>query len=366
MVSYNDLDCHVCGNRFTDDSDIVVCPVCGARHHRECYNEKGMCAFSDKHGTAEQWSRTAQLKAQARAQGERQRAQIKAEQQVSTETEQPVPSGDEPQQAASTETEQQPASAESEPQQADSEDEDTINCPACEHVNPKTSRFCSECGAHLHVPDGQSAGGDEPGFGRFPAGYKQDRFGGVSPDSEIDGVPVKDIADYVGVNSAYYIPRFKIMQENKRAISVNFCGLLLGPLWMFFRKMFKWAIPAGIIVFALMLPNNMLGLAETMKVYLENLTFDINIGEVNIPEIVAVMCQLLAVGVQFVSGLFGNKLYMRHVLGKIKRFKETVPDEESYKKTLVRDGKSNMGLAIMMYFLYNTASLAALIIFFAK
>ena len=31
-------------------ADRVVCPECGAPHHRECYNKNGGCAFTAQHG----------------------------------------------------------------------------------------------------------------------------------------------------------------------------------------------------------------------------------------------------------------------------------------------------------------------------
>ena len=36
---YSGLCCPVCKVKFKDDDDIVVCPACGAPHHRSCYNQ---------------------------------------------------------------------------------------------------------------------------------------------------------------------------------------------------------------------------------------------------------------------------------------------------------------------------------------
>lgn len=50
MISYTDLSCPVCHQPFKADDDVVVCPVCGAPHHRECYRKEGHCAYADTHG----------------------------------------------------------------------------------------------------------------------------------------------------------------------------------------------------------------------------------------------------------------------------------------------------------------------------
>ena len=36
MIDYTGLECPICGEKFTAQDDIVVCPECGAPHHRDC------------------------------------------------------------------------------------------------------------------------------------------------------------------------------------------------------------------------------------------------------------------------------------------------------------------------------------------
>lgn len=42
--------CAYCNEKFTDSDDIVVCPECGAPHHRKCWFKKGSCACEELHG----------------------------------------------------------------------------------------------------------------------------------------------------------------------------------------------------------------------------------------------------------------------------------------------------------------------------
>lgn len=51
--------CAVCGMKFFDDEEIVVCPECGTPYHRECWRRTGNCVHSAVHGSFE-WKGEAQ------------------------------------------------------------------------------------------------------------------------------------------------------------------------------------------------------------------------------------------------------------------------------------------------------------------
>ncbi|MEE1006612.1 MAG: RING finger protein, partial [Acutalibacteraceae bacterium] len=51
------VTCVRCHAYLFDDDDVVYCPVCGAPHHRECYNELGHCALEALHGTDNQYDK---------------------------------------------------------------------------------------------------------------------------------------------------------------------------------------------------------------------------------------------------------------------------------------------------------------------
>lgn len=53
----NGKKCACCGAYLFDEDDVVFCPVCGAPHHRDCYNSKGHCAFESLHGTDRQYDK---------------------------------------------------------------------------------------------------------------------------------------------------------------------------------------------------------------------------------------------------------------------------------------------------------------------
>lgn len=55
MAYYTGQDCPICENRFQEEDDIVVCPICGAPYHRECYARQGDCSFEARHTTGYVW-----------------------------------------------------------------------------------------------------------------------------------------------------------------------------------------------------------------------------------------------------------------------------------------------------------------------
>ncbi len=49
--------CALCHAPFFEEDDVVYCPVCGAPHHRDCYNSIGHCALEEAHGTENQYDK---------------------------------------------------------------------------------------------------------------------------------------------------------------------------------------------------------------------------------------------------------------------------------------------------------------------
>ncbi len=47
---YEGYKCAECKKVFSAEDDIVVCPECGAPHHRDCYVKNGTCAMLEQHG----------------------------------------------------------------------------------------------------------------------------------------------------------------------------------------------------------------------------------------------------------------------------------------------------------------------------
>ena len=47
--------CPVCRAAFKDDDNVVVCPICGTPHHRECYLKENKCGVESFHSEGFVW-----------------------------------------------------------------------------------------------------------------------------------------------------------------------------------------------------------------------------------------------------------------------------------------------------------------------
>ncbi len=58
----NNPSCALCHAYLFEEDDVVYCPICGAPHHRECYNSIGHCALESTHGTDKQYDKLIEVK----------------------------------------------------------------------------------------------------------------------------------------------------------------------------------------------------------------------------------------------------------------------------------------------------------------
>ncbi len=199
MSNYTGIQCPVCNKRFEEASDVVVCPVCGAPHHRSCYAQKNQCAFLAEHQSGMEW--------------------------------------------------QAPADATPPPKDKSPA---THICGQCGSANGGESIFCQVCGNRLEggltaSRSSNTSGGNAqkqdgslygPGGFQIPLDPQIYIYGGVSPEEEMEGVLVRDLAVYLGPNSAYYLPRFMRIHKKLSNFSVNFAAMFLSFFYYFYRKMY--------------------------------------------------------------------------------------------------------------------------------
>lgn len=56
-IQQKGISCALCHAYLFEEDDTVYCPVCGAPHHRECYNSIGHCALEEFHGTEKEYKK---------------------------------------------------------------------------------------------------------------------------------------------------------------------------------------------------------------------------------------------------------------------------------------------------------------------
>lgn len=301
MSNYIGVKCPVCNKKFAQADDVVVCPVCGAPHHRGCYTEKGECAFAADHLTGREWR---------------------------------APAPESPPREAET------AGAGA----------DTAECPMCKSPNPKGAFFCQICGRPLPQQGGETRqapyqGAGQwgfPGLGGFGGGSDPSVFiyGGLSPDDTIDDVPARDLALYIGDNSAYYLANFKRMDATSRTLSFNVSSLLFGFFYFFYRKMYvvgsallalsiAGAVP---LVLQLLYYYNLGPGAPVDQAIIDHYQWLLNItNSIN-----------LAIGM--VISLCANKFYYMKAIRDVKKIRANradPPDERAYAETLSNRGGVN-------------------------
>ena len=289
-------DCPVCKGHLFDDDDVVFCPVCGAPHHRDCYNSVGHCALAEFHGTDREYKRP--------------------------ETENK--NTDEP------------------------KDEAGKVCKNCGESLNSDTLFCPHCGRSTTEPDRPDAG--NAGYRPGPGGFVIDPLGGVPADEKIEDIPVNDVARYVAVGTNRYIPVFKKLSKKNR-VNWNWAAFLFPEGWLWYRKCYK----QGVIFLALTVVSTLLTLPYQSA--LEDLM--LNTGYTTTAQLINAMLQnsqifsgyvmitsmiggLISLASRIVCGMFGDYIYRCSALEKIRGIKETAETGEDYAEALSAKGGVNL------------------------
>lgn len=313
MLDYTGLNCPVCNKPFTEEDDIVVCPVCGAPYHRACYEHTGECVFHDLHEAGKDW--------------------------------QPP--------APAAETAPQPSAC----------IKDT-ECPFCGTLNDHGARFCTLCGRMLVGQPKESQPktyGGYPGVGNAgqtpfaAAPFVFDPMGGVNPTEPLEpGVSYGEASKVVRARTDYYMPVFRYMKQTGRN-KFNFSAFLFSGAWLLYRKQYKpgiivsilmvllqlvyqctlwlWADPAlealaaqaGIdINSTAMMTNQQLATLSSLAV--QDSTIYLKI----ISPILVLLAMLV---VMILVGVRGNKMYLKHCVKEVKAIKADGADMDAAYRT---------------------------------
>lgn len=315
-MEFSEFQCPVCNKTFQDGDDVVVCPECGAPHHRECYEQNGHCFYEDKHGAG--------------------------------------------------------FSFEDIGKEESDEDVQTLTCPRCGYENDKTAFYCNECGLPLNNSNGQhntqynnyqsqNPYGQAPnGFQGMPFGFSVgpmsafDPLGGLDGEEEIDdNVKVSEAAKFIGKSTQYFLMVFKKIKDFNRS-RFNFCAAIFAEVYFLYRKI----TPLGVAVSLFFIVSNIASAAIKMtpeyKQIYENMQNAIESGtsiSIFSPEssfmYVLLGLELSRLVVKILCGIFANRLYYKHCSKKIRKIKDSKPDD--LHKTLEQKGGVNLPLAASFY-----------------
>ncbi len=254
------MSCVACGVSFDADSDIVVCPECGAPHHRECWKAAGQCACADRHGDGYEWQPKRIVIGDTANVGRQESAS--------------------------------PANA---------FEQERVICPMCGNETLKSEKYCERCGYYLaHDREGAYENDDMPEFvGLFD-------FDSAEP---IDGVPAGDIRRFVGSMWVYYIPRFIKMSRNHGSLSFNFTAFLMHGLWFVSRKMYGIGLPLMLLMTG----------TTCYRAYYAHIAQSLDGDRLLFFTSIYFLLAGLEFLVMVLCGIFGNRLYMRFCAAKVKK-----------------------------------------------
>lgn len=278
-ISVEGQTCPVCHAYLFDEDDVVYCPICGAPHHRACYQAIGHCAYEDKHDTDEGYHRPA------------------------------------------------PADAEQPPQDAKQTADVQERCRRCGRPLDATANVCPYCGLPRQ---------DAP-FppGGAPFGMHVDLLGGVPPETRIEDATAEEVRRFTLLNSQRYVPKFAALSGKKR-LSWNWAAFLLPHGWFFFRKMYRSGvlvmllhIAATVCTFPLLLALEAFAAANQGGGALEIANFLMrNLGQIGaFPLVMYAVGGVLDLLLRIFCGLFGDSIYRSFTLSRIREIKEEQPDD---------------------------------------
>ncbi len=292
MGRYTGCQCIACQKNFkSQEDDIVVCPTCGTPYHRSCWQEKGStCINTALHAVGGSWQ--------------------------SIEDAHRTSAGG-------------------------------IACPACGYINLPDAKTCSVCETPLTTPESDAA--EELQQMIFNA---SDPCCGMSPEDDMEGERLGDVASFVQNNTLYYIPLFRHFRDSGMKASVNLPCALFPYFYFANRKMWFMAIITGVIWMICNLPRTGLAMLwtlsnasyagytdEMIQFYHQIETF--LTANQTMMEALETPFFILDMIMRVLLCLFGNYLYFRYAIRSVRKIREMCPTAAIRKAILAAEGGTN-------------------------
>ena len=308
MSRYIDEICGGCGLPIKESDDIVVCPECATPQHRECYDKNHACVNEEKHGEDFVWQ-----------------AQNKPKEQ---------------------------------PEEKPSE-------PTNKAEDNKKQSIVKSITDFVESDDGEEllSEGDRNQIERVLEERSKIVAPGMTPEQEqemILGHPIKKVMTLVSEKALYYLNKFRAMESGEK-FTWNWAAFLFSPFWFFYRKMYK----TGIIFLTIRTCISILlsgPLTNIASIY-STLDYESvsSITEEAMRELIdKIMPNLIPIYIggaamvvlAIISGIIGNKLYMR----KVKSTLDTASASKNRDEYLIRFLKGSSVNPIAVAIAYAAAT----------
>ena len=348
-MDYYNYRCPVCEKPFDKDSEIVVCPVCGTPHHRECYDINNRCFYEDKH-----------------AEGFDFRAEN-------------------PQGASSENTENNTQNRTNNRANQQNRRSDIISCKNCGTFNVASNKTCSNCGEPLEQEadgynsyDRHTQEQNTPPYqnaNRNPqqpfAGFTFDPLGGLKADEDLgNGVTAQEVSKFTKNNSPFFCRLFRQIKTYDKS-RLSFVGFLFHGGWLLYRKMYKigifiTALIAMMIISQLYIETFYEDLMKNFANATNNVSYSELIGALSSffegldteNRIVMGIYAFSSIGqfaIRIICALCGNRWYYKHCIKTISKIKSN-SGTESTESVLETKGGVNGTLALSLVITYALLS----------
>lgn len=341
-MTYENEICPVCGKAFNENDDVVVCPICGTPHHRQCYLDNKNCKNASLHSESFEW--------QPSAKDEVKSVEVPVEAPVDTLGAQQTDNAG----------------------KAD-DGHKIVFCPKCGKENPAEEPTCRYCGERLYN------NGEKGVFSQsvMLPDMSAQQFGTpiirISPDDTIDGNKVSDVAEYIQLNANKYIPKMYKMEKTGKKTSFNWAAFLFTPYWFFFRRMHTIGFLLMVVLLAVTgacSTQRMNTAAQQYDTVVENYyngtasyeeVMNANKTILTMPE--TIISFAVELGVKLFGGFFGTYFYKKKVKSDIDDSKKTATSPEEYRLLIFKKGGISgwmCALAVIGY--YCAAQIVAMMI----
>ena len=274
MARFTDKLCPVCRISFKDGDDVVVCPECGAPHHRACYRQLGRCGVEGYHGTGYVW-----------------------EGRLPDETE-------------------------AQPQQ----DEVPI-AQQDEHINnPHHAELpnYSQTDDSAEIPELRDIKELSPYFDM----YKKIRELTDDEKRGEDGVSSKELCHFVGRSVVHYSQAFSAFRVgvpknggiHPVKVFINLCAGLFYPIHQFYRRMDVLAVLLLLVSVVTSIPDFVLFYDS------ESTAFQLSPSSVAALDRIAAICSFVNFVVTLLLCVFGDYIYYKFCVRRIKQIRANYDD----------------------------------------
>lgn len=287
MARYTNNHCPVCEQAFTDADDIVVCPECGTPYHRECWKKVGACVHEAEHAAGFEWK----------------------------------------------------------PDADPADEADTARhlavCPNCGSHNEPGAVKCSHCGVPLNAAP-RTEPQNAPIYARGTMDAPDITRVELKPTDCIDGIQAQDWATFTGHSALYYLMQFFRMEKTGRKITFCFSAFLLGPVYFFYRKMWKQGIAMALVQLVLYMPLALLVLQQ----YNPAMLGGVLTGAAWL-EPAAFACDILWCAFKVFMGLSAVAWYQKTAKRRIEDICARYPDEQDRARELAQQGGTSILLVVL-------------------